>query len=126
MSGTIEAVIGSMVDIRFSSDKVPRIREALRVLDGSGRMLEVQGHLGHGRVRALSLESTSGLRRGITVQELGSALHMPVGLGLLGRVSDCLGRPLDGGPPISSTRTRSLHGEPPGLERALYLRVVLS
>jgi F-type H+-transporting ATPase subunit beta len=117
MAGAIEAVFGSMVDVRFSPDQVPRIREALRALDGSERMLEVRGHLGGGHVRALCLEATAGMRRGTQVEALGSPLHMPVGRPLLGRICDCLGRPLDGGPPIDASRTRALHGEPPPLAR---------
>ena len=117
MSGVVEAVFGSMVDISFARERVPRLREALRVLDGSDRMLEVSAHLGDGRVRALSLEATAGMQRGVSVEALGEPLRLPVGPAMLGRVCDCLGRPLDGGPPVDHSHTGALHGSPPRLRR---------
>ena len=104
MEGVVEAVFATMVDVSFPEGRLPRLRDALRVLDGTDRMLEVQAHVGHGTVRALSLEAAAGLRRGVRVEALGEPLRIPVGPALLGRVVDCLGRPLDGGP---QTRARA-------------------
>lgn len=115
MEGVIESISGSVVDLRFPSDQTPAIREALRVQERAARLLEVQVQLGPGRVRALCLSQSAGLRRGDLVTATGSPLTVPVGESVLGRIIDCQGRPLDGGPSLDGAQRASVHRAPPAL-----------
>ena len=118
-SGTITQVIGSTFDAQFPEDQLPEIYNALEVkaetkvgtLDLVG---EVQQHLGGGRVRAVALGSTDGLRRGMSVVDIGSPVKVPVGEAVLGRVFNLLGKPIDKGQPIPDSVKRSpIHRRPP-------------
>ena len=119
MHGVVEAVYGSVVDLRFPLGSVPGLREALRIgATGPGaasELIEVQSELEPGLVRGLALRGGKGLRRGAAAERTGAMLTVPVGDALLGRVVDCLGHPLDGGPPIESRTYRPVHREPPAL-----------
>ncbi len=115
MRGHIDAIFGSVVDVRFAPGTSPRLREALHVTDANERALEVQSQVEPGLVRSLALEGSSGLARGMVVDATGSSLMVPVGRGLLGRVVDCLGHPLDGGPPIEAEEYRAIHQPPPAM-----------
>ncbi|MGM0577725.1 MAG: F0F1 ATP synthase subunit beta [Myxococcota bacterium] len=115
MDGTVESVRGSVVDVRFPVGQEPRPREALRLADEDLATLEVHSHPEPGLARALALVSTRGLRRGHGVTATGGPPMIPVGDELLGRVSDCLGRPLDGGLPIATEARLPIHRVPPAL-----------
>ncbi|HEX9621643.1 MAG TPA: F0F1 ATP synthase subunit beta [Polyangiaceae bacterium] len=115
MLGCVEAVFGSIVDVRFDGGRTPAIREAMQTFEAPTRVFEVQAQLGSGRVRGLALEPSAGLRRGTPIKALGSPLMIPVGRGLLGRVFDCRGRPLDGGPPLEGDRELPIHRPAPPL-----------
>lgn len=117
MQGSIERVHGGIIDVRFSNGDTPLVREALAVNDEPPRMLEVQAQLGPGRVRALCMSSTKGLRLGQRVDAVGSPLTVPVGPEVLGRVIDCLGGPLDGKGPVTAAERAPLHRLPPALHR---------
>ncbi|MCB9691161.1 MAG: F0F1 ATP synthase subunit beta [Alphaproteobacteria bacterium] len=119
MSGVVIAVEGSIVDVRFAPGDEPRLREQLVVQRPNQRdlVLEVHGHPRPGVARALALLPTQGLARGTAVVATGRPLAVPVGEGLLGRVLDGLGNPLDGGPPIVADDHWSVHREPPPLHR---------
>ncbi len=120
--GTIEAIEGAVVEVRFSSGRTPAVREALTVEVDPPRTLEVCGQIGPGLVRALALEGSAGLRRGTSVVATGRALEMGVGEGLLGRVIDCQGHPLDGLAPPVTTHRRPLHQAAPPLHRHRSVR----
>ncbi len=115
MLGRIEAIEGSVVDVRFPVGDEPRVREALHVLrEGHDPVvLEVHGHPEEGVARAVALAPTAGLARGDAVEATGGPLRVPVGLGLLGRVIDGLGRPLDGGAPVVAEDRWPVHRDPP-------------
>ncbi|MGF1465541.1 MAG: F0F1 ATP synthase subunit beta [Sandaracinaceae bacterium] len=115
LQGRIERIAGSVIDAQFEGG-APSVRSALYTPEDR-RVFEVQAQLRHDVVRALALSPTAGLRRGTPVQTADEPLSMPVGRALLGRVVDCLGRPLDGGPPLPSGHRRSLHRAPPPLHR---------
>jgi F-type H+-transporting ATPase subunit beta len=117
MVGRIEAVRGSVVDVRFASSATPGVREALRVRGAGRRLLEVQSRMAPGLVRALALQGSSGLARGMEVEAGGGPLTVPVGRELLGRIIDGLGAPLDGGPPIPAAERRSVSAETRGANR---------
>jgi len=127
MYGVIEDVHGSVADVRFPASATPRVRDALRVVEPAGRVLEVQAQIEPGLVRTLALQETAGLRRGLRVEATGAPLTVPVGRALLGRVIDCLGNPLDGGPPIDRHEERPIHRASPPLHRhAAELRPVFT
>jgi F-type H+-transporting ATPase subunit beta len=104
--GKLVQVIGSVFDAQFESEHIPAVYNALEIqgkFEGGKTKLygEIQQHLGDGRVRAISLASTSGLRRGMEVIDTGNPLMVPVGLQTLGRVFNLLGEPIDQLGPIN-------------------------
>ena len=106
--GHIVQCIGAVVDIQFPRDAMPKVYDAL-VLEDSGDSLaekgltfEVQQQLGDGIVRTIAMGSSDGLRRGMPVNSTGANIQVPVGPGVLGRVMDVLGRPIDERGPIQS------------------------
>ena len=112
--GRIVQVIGSIFDIEFVGDGLPGIYNAVTVsgqIEGIKIELvgEVQQHLGGGRVRAIALGSTLGLRRGMEVVDTGDSLMVPVGKETLGRVFNLLGEPVDGCGPVQTSQKRSIH-----------------
>ena len=120
--GKIVQVIGSTFDVEFAAEQIPAITHALRVLPGPGVSAvagvtgEVQQHLGAGRVRCVALGSTDGLVRGMAVEDTGAPLQMPVGPGVLGRVLNVLGEPVDGLGPVEAEAYRSIHAAPPAFD----------
>ncbi|MEZ4438315.1 MAG: F0F1 ATP synthase subunit beta [Polyangiaceae bacterium] len=117
MEGRVESVFGSVVDVRFAAGSIPEVNEALIVESPHQGTIEVVAQRGEGVVRGLSLGTTEGIRRGMRVSATGGPITVPVGDGLLGRVIDCLGAPLDGGPPIVSDVRQSIHRAPPPIYR---------
>jgi F-type H+-transporting ATPase subunit beta len=117
-TGRITQVVGSTFEAEFHVDRMPAIYNALKVrgeFEGKPVELvgEVQQHLGGGRVRAVALGSTFGLRRGMEVLDTGNPLEVPVGKETLGRVFNLLGKTVDGGPEIRVKQTRPIHRKPP-------------
>jgi F-type H+-transporting ATPase subunit beta len=119
--GKLVQVIGSVFDAQFESEHIPAVYNALEIqgkFEGGKTKLygEIQQHLGDGRVRAISLASTSGLRRGMEVIDTGNPLMVPVGLQTLGRVFNLLGEPIDQLGPIKPGFTMMpIHRDPPKL-----------
>jgi F-type H+-transporting ATPase subunit beta len=116
--GKIVQVIGSTFDAEFPEDQPPPIYNALKVEHSNSVVTvrltgEVQQHLGGGRVRCVALGSTDGLRRGMAVTDTGSPVMMPVGPGVLGRVFNLLGEPIDGRGPVQVEGYRPIHAPPP-------------
>ncbi|MGH7244119.1 MAG: F0F1 ATP synthase subunit beta [Phycisphaerales bacterium] len=117
-NGTITQVIGSTFDAQFAEDQLPAIYNAVEIkaqtkageLNLTG---EVQQHLGGGRVRAVALGSTDGLRRGMTCTDVGSPVTVPVGEQVLGRVFNLLGNPIDKLPAPTNVKRAPIHKEPP-------------
>jgi F-type H+-transporting ATPase subunit beta len=119
-TGTIEQVIGAVVDVRFDPEKIPEIYFALaiefEVLGKKNRLiLEVQQHLGEGVVRAVAMSSTDGLVRGMEVQDTGGQITVPVGEGVLGRIFNVLGEPVDNKGPVPHEKRYPIHRLPPKL-----------
>jgi F-type H+-transporting ATPase subunit beta len=106
------------VDIEFPQTNVPRVYDALKVTDGdlAGLTLEVQQQLGGGVVRGIALGTTDGLRRGLTVENTGEAIQVPVGTATLGRIMDVLGNPIDEAGDIGEEERMSIHREAPSYE----------
>ncbi len=118
-NGTIVQCIGAVVDIQFPRDSIPKIYDALKLVDADSKFaehdltFEVQQQLGDGIVRTIAMGSSDGLRRGMGVSNTGAPISVPVGTGTLGRIMDVLGRPIDEVGPIDSNETRSIHQEAP-------------
>jgi len=113
--GEIVQCIGAVVDVQFKRDEMPKIYDAL-TMDGSELTLEVQQQLGDGVVRTIALGSSDGLRRGMTVQNTGKPISVPVGKATLGRIMDVLGKPIDEAGPIATEDRRSIHQKAPSFE----------
>ena len=117
-TGTISQVIGSTFDAQFPENDLPEIYNALRV-KGSHNGIdidlvgEVQQHLGGGQVRAVALGTTDGLSRGMSVEDTGDSVSVPVGEEVLGRVFNLLGEPVDKMGPVNAKKTRAIHQPPP-------------
>jgi F-type H+-transporting ATPase subunit beta len=117
--GKISQIIGPVVDVNFGDDsQLPRIYDALEITKSNGHkiVLEVQQHLGEDRVRAIAMDSTDGLMRGMPVTDLGSPIRMPVGDDIKGRVFNVVGEAIDGLPSLDRTNGRAIHATPPRFE----------
>jgi F-type H+-transporting ATPase subunit beta len=118
MDGRVIAVRGAVLDVVFDGAILPPIEDALVVTPGKGApiMAEVQSHLDGTTVRAIALQSTSGLQRGAAVQAAGGPLQVPVGEEVLGRLLDLTGAIGDKGKPFApNVPRRPIHRSPPAL-----------
>ena len=120
--GHVTQVIGSILDAQFPEDSLPAIYNALKVPvertvlgETSEETLwcEVAQHLGGGRVRAVALDSTDGVRRGAPIADTGGPIEVPVGEETLGRVFNLVGEPIDDRGPVDAKATRPIHAKPP-------------
>jgi F-type H+/Na+-transporting ATPase subunit beta len=120
--GQIVQCIGAVVDIQFPRNAMPKIYEALTLVDAGtslaekGLTFEVQQQLGDGVVRTIALGSSDGLRRGMAVAALGKGIEVPVGAATLGRIMDVLGRPIDEAGPIATEDRRAIHQKAPAFD----------
>jgi len=117
-TGTIVQVIGPVVDADFSqTNDLPGIYDALEVSFGDGKKLtlEVQQHLGDGWVRAIAMSSTEGLKRGMSITDTGASISVPVGDGVLGRVFNVTGDPVDERGPVHFEKRYPIHRKAPSL-----------
>jgi F-type H+-transporting ATPase subunit beta len=118
-TGRIVQISGPVVDVEFP-DALPAINHALTVeFSVLGRdahlTLEVQQHLGDNWVRAISMSGTEGLKRGLTVSDTGGPISMPVGDGVMGRIFDVTGAPVDERGPVDAEKRYPIHRPPPSL-----------
>jgi F-type H+-transporting ATPase subunit beta len=117
-TGRVTAVRGAVVDVAFPDGRLPHLAEALEVQWDRGErlVLEVQAHLDERRVRAVAMQNTAGLARGVAVRASGGPITVPVGEAILGRLVDVLGVARDGGPPIDAGAALwPIHRAPPAL-----------
>ncbi len=119
-SGEIIQVIGSTFDAQFPADSMPEIYNAVQVeLENAGEKVklvgEVSKHLGGGRVRCVALGSTDGLRRGQTCEDTGAPVKVPVGEGVLGRVFNLFGDPVDERGEVEANTYMPIHTAPPSI-----------
>ncbi len=112
--GTITQIVGPIVDVHFEGG-VPALLNALTVAKEGGETLtlEVAQHVGLDRVRAIAMQDTQGLTRGMGVQDTGAAISVPVGTQSLGRLFNVLGNTLDGKGEITNAPKRGIHQEAP-------------
>ena len=122
--GVVVRIVGSVIDVKFEGH-LPKQNEVLTLCnDSQNVLLEVMAHRRGGICRCISLQPTDGLYRGLTVHATGSCLRVPVGIQTLGRVTDALGRPLDGKGPINGPR-RPVYAPAPTLLEQRPVRDVL-
>ena len=121
--GRVIQISGPAVDVQFVEGAMPPIYEALKVVSEGftvpnpvNVILEVQQHLGEGRVRCVAMEATEGMVRGMKVIDQGGPISVPVGRGTLGRVMNVIGQPVDQLGPIEHSKTMPIHRPAPLFE----------
>ena len=116
-TGKIVQIIGPVVDVEFATGHLPEIFDALEVKskDNARLVLEVQQHLGENQVRAVSLGSTDGLKRGMPVLNTGTGINVPVGTQTLGRIFNVIGEPIDGKGEVHAKKFYPIHRPSPPL-----------
>ncbi len=116
-TGKIVQIIGAVVDVEFPQSDVPKVYDALKVVDAKERLvLEVQQQLGGGVVRCIVMGSSDGLRRGVAVENTGAPISVPVGTKTLGRIMNVLGDAIDERGEIGAEETYSIHRPAPSYE----------
>lgn len=120
-TGTVEQVIGPVVDIRFKSEELPEILTAIEIPNVQGQTLtaEVAQMLGNDIVRCVSMQSTDGLTRGAEAIATGKAIEVPVGNETLGRVFNLLGEPIDKRGPVDTKEKWPIHRHAPSFEERI-------
>jgi len=113
--GYVCQIIGPVLDIEFPDGNLPPIYSAIMIetADGIGNIVEVQQLLGDNKVRAVSMRSTDGLKRGVEATDLGTPIMVPVGTPTLGRIFNVIGEPVDEQGDVSSEETLPIHREAP-------------
>ena len=113
--GFVNQIIGPVLDIAFPSGNLPPIYSALKIelSDGTSTIVEVQQLLGDNQVRAVSMRSTDGLKRGVEAVDLGAPISVPVGTVTLGRIFNVIGEPVDEQGDVSFDETLPIHRDAP-------------
>ena len=121
--GQIIKIAGPAVDVQFDEAHMPPIYQALRITsDGFDVptplkvIVEVQQHLGEGRVRCIAMEATEGMVRGMKAIDLGGPITVPVGRATLGRVLNVIGEPVDELGPVNAKEHRPIHRQAPAFD----------
>jgi len=121
--GKVIQISGPAVDIQFSEANLPPIYQALRITSEGFNVpepisiiVEVQQHLGEGRVRCVAMEATEGMVRGMKAIDLGGPISVPVGKATLGRVINVIGEPVDKLGPLNATERWPIHRPAPSFE----------
>jgi F-type H+/Na+-transporting ATPase subunit beta len=124
-TGKIVQVIGPVVDVEFEPGRLPAIYNALIVLGVENKdifsysqklTLEVAQHLGESQVRTIAMAATDGLTRGMSVEDTGQPISIPVGKETLGRIMNIVGEAVDKGPAIRTKKTYPIHRPAPSFE----------
>jgi F-type H+-transporting ATPase subunit beta len=131
-TGTVEEVQGVVVEVAFPAEHLPEIYNALEIElerqgeeDGSSKLvLEVQQHLGDDRVRAVAMDATDGLSRGVKVRDTGGPITVPVGEATLGRIFNLLGDPIDDGGEVKTEERWPIHRPAPSVENLTPTREI--
>ena len=121
--GKVVQITGPAVDVEFTESNLPPIYQALQVTSEGFDVpqpikviLEVQQHLGEGRVRCIAMEATEGMVRGMKALDLGGPISVPVGKNTLGRVMNVIGEPVDQLGPIGASKRMPIHRPAPSFE----------
>lgn len=120
--GKIVQVIGPVVDVEFPENKLPAIFNGLFITNPSisdepdNLVVEVAQHLGDNTVRTIAMDTTDGLVRGMPVKDTGGSIMVPVGKGVLGRIINVVGRPVDEAGPVVTDEKRPIHRPAPSFD----------
>ena len=120
--GKIVQVIGPVVDVEFPEQQLPAIYNGLLISNPAisdepdNLVVEVAQHLGDNTVRTIAMDTTDGLVRGMEVRDTGGSIRVPVGKGVLGRIMNVVGRPVDEMGPIVTEETRPIHRSAPSFD----------
>jgi F-type H+-transporting ATPase subunit beta len=121
--GKVIQIAGPAVDVQFDEATIPPIYQSIRVVSEGFQVptpidiiLEVEQHLGEGRVRCVSMQPTDGLVRGMKAIDLGGPIRVPVGHGTLGRVMNVIGQPVDELGPIVTEKKYPIHRAAPAFD----------
>ncbi|HEX4664392.1 MAG TPA: F0F1 ATP synthase subunit beta [Terriglobales bacterium] len=121
--GKVIQISGPAVDIQFEEATIPPIYQALRITSEGFKVpqpisiiVEVQQHLGEGRVRCVAMEATEGMVRGMKALDLGGPISVPVGKATLGRVINVIGEPVDQLGPVNATERWPIHRQAPAFD----------
>lgn len=128
-TGTISQIIGAVVDVSFekAGQEMPEIYDALEIKrdDGTTLVVECQQHIGENTVRAIAMDSTDGLRRGMKVVATGAPIVMPIGEQIKGRLMNVTGEAIDGIGPLDKKGGYPIHRMPPKYEELTTEKEVL-
>src|SRR5512140_2756805 len=123
-TGRVIQIAGPAVDVQFAEGHLPPIYQSIRVVSEGFTVpqpidiiLEVQQHIGEGRVRCISMQATEGLVRGMKAIDLGGPIRVPVGHGTLGRVMNVIGEPVDQLGPIVTEKKYPIHRQAPTFDQ---------
>ena len=120
-TGKIVQIIGPVVDVEFPSGHLPSIYNALKIRRDGGVgediTAEVAQHLGESTVRAVAMQPTDGLMRGLLVDDTGQPISVPVGRGVLGRILNVIGEPVDGMGAVTTEQRYAIHRPAPALDQ---------
>jgi F-type H+-transporting ATPase subunit beta len=113
--GYVTQIIGPVLDIKFPDGTLPPIYSAIKIdlEDGTSTIVEVQQLLGDNKIRAVSMRSTDGLRRGVEAVDLGAPITVPVGTPTLGRIFNVIGEPVDEQGDVSCDEMLPIHRDAP-------------
>ena len=113
--GFVTQIIGPVLDIKFPAGNLPPIYSAIKIAleDGTETLVEVQQLLGDNKVRAVSMRSTDGLKRGVEAVDLGAPITVPVGTPTLGRIFNVIGEPVDEQGEVVCNETLPIHRDAP-------------
>ena len=112
--GKIVQILGPVIDIRFEDTKLPNLLNALKIIKGKESfVLEVAQHIGDDTVRAIAMGATTGLVRGLPVEDTGAPISVPVGKAVLGRMFNVLGEPIDEKPAPKNAILSPIHRTAP-------------
>jgi len=121
--GRVIQISGPAVDVQFDEATMPPIYQALRVVSEGftvpvpiNVILEVQQHLGEGRVRCVAMEATEGMVRGMKAIDQGGPITVPVGTATLGRVLNVIGEPVDALGPVNAKKRMPIHRPAPAFD----------
>ena len=116
--GKISAIMGAVVDIEFEDGNLPEIYNAVEIDRGDqgNLVLEVAQHLGDSMVRAIAMDSTDGLKRGMEAKTTGNPILMPIGDDIKGRLFNVVGDAIDGIGQLSKEGGYPIHRPAPAFE----------
>src|ERR1700751_5290182 len=121
--GKVISISGPAVDIQFEESKMPPIFQAIRIVSEGFNVptpldivVEVQQHLGEGRVRCIAMVATEGMVRGMKAIDTGAGITVPVGRETLGRVLNVLGHPVDELGPVNAKTHMPIHRQAPAFD----------